>query len=333
MKKTSLILAISALLYGTSSTSVLADNDIYPGMTNAEIEAVLDANCPKPIDVPADATDPEDVVGDAAILQPPLPGNISVDDSEPQFANSFCGISPTGAQMANFPVSVNGGTPIDFEQLGPTSGIAIGAGWLLYQAGNTWTKRWCLVTETPIDDIEITPFSKKGKIKYAFDIIYLPTHSDEPVGGSAKGWAITDGPVGFTATYSWPVYVGDHIPDSPHDMYGKLKVEFDEPLVGSAGFENFVFRADTDCLPDNEIKNIVHQGGKVTFDVTAADESARIYIVETCEGNSKSVAGPFDVGTISTKLTLNSGCSYKVIDEDENAFKLEGLGGTSYQHE
>jgi hypothetical protein len=257
--------------------------------------------------------------------------------------------------MADFPVSVSlNDITVDtatFQQLTPDSGIAIGDGWLLYQSGNTWTKRWCFVTERPIDDLVLNPFARPGKPKYAFDIIFTPTHSDEPDTGSAKGWAITDGKVKFKATYSNPVFVDGHpvvnngnsrlldlwesnVPHI-HDMYGKLKIEFDEPLEGAVDLgENFIFRADTDCLPVEASEAKSYQNGQLTFALTMSKEGSG-YIAERCGVDPTLVAGPFTVedgeGTaeFSADLTLQPGCYYSVVnvadDGSMEAVPLEGV--------
>jgi hypothetical protein len=360
MKKTSLMLALGALLYGTSGTYVLAD--IHPGMTNAEIEAVLAENCNDPnidIDVPSalDVAEDADIALPAA-TQPPPPSNIWVDDSSKRHMGHFCGFSPTGANMADFPVSVSlNDITVDtatFEPLGMDSGIAIGNGWLLYQSGDTWSQKWCLVTERPIDDLELNPMARPGKPKYAFDIIFWPTHSDELDTGSQKGFAVAGKTAKFKATYSLPVLVGDHTNDlapggipyenlldrwnrvgeaNTHDMYGKLKIEFDKPLEGAVDLgEHFIFRADTDCLPVREAKLDSYDANSGIVNLTLLG-SGLSYIQESCPGEQPSAipGATFDVqgrSLVSAVVMPISGCCYSLVDVDTGQnVRLLGVDG------
>ena len=359
MKKTSLLLAMGALLYGASGSYALAD--IYPDMSDQEIIDVLVANkcitIPNNADVDTAATTeeldvpPEDNVIDVTAAQDPPPANIWVDDSDPVVhMGQFCGFSPTGANMANFPVSVNGGTGsaifVPFSL--PNSGVAVGIGWLLFEAGDTWNHKWCLVTEIPITDIVIDPLARTGPgpEKYAFDIIYEPTHSNAPVGGSQRGWGIsrTSPPeVTFEATYSRPVVVGNHpdVPENPpienlrdrwnrvgaantHDMYGTLKIEFKDPALGLVELPTFfTFRADTDCLPVQEVLLNSYDGTTLNFTVVGEGAVA----ITTTDGAV--VQGPFVVGrgdgsaNIVTQFTPQAGLCYVMADVDTGKVMTE----------
>ncbi|BAP57581.1 hypothetical protein THII_3284 [Thioploca ingrica] len=363
MKKTSLLLAIGALLYGASGSYALAN--INSGMTNAQILAVLQANGCIPaanaVDLTAEEVPPEDAVVDvtAAANQNPPPANIWVDDNDPVHMGKFCGFRPTGGTMADFPVSVNGGaSSATFRNfsLSPNSGVAVGGGtpengggWLLFEKGDTWNNRWCLVTEMPITDITLDPLSRTGPgpEKYAFDIIYEPTHSDEFDGGSQRGWAVT-GNARFTATYSRPVLVDSHPndlhapypdnlktrymanPNTTHDMYGTLKIKFEAPALGQVDLPAlFTYRADTDCLPVKEGQVVSYNPETSTLVMNILAENGGLAaIVQRCDDDI-SVADTFDLtgnDTITTSLQFESGCCYSLVNADTlETVKLLGV--------
>jgi hypothetical protein len=359
MKKTSLLLATS-MLYGASSLSVFADDiDITSNMSDEAVLQILEEYGVLAAATTAAATEEEegdsgDSQSDGDVTAAAIPPNVFVDDSNIVHMSEFCGFQPTGAQMADFPVTVNGGPAVNFVKFSAaiiaaypvlaTAGIAKGTGWLLFEKGDTWDATWWLITKIAITSIKIDPLSRTGPgaHKYAFDIIHRPTHSDEPVGGSQKGWAITQEPpslpVGFKATYSRPVVVGNHTttypppsdingnPPGPHDMYGTLTINFTAaPAVGLIKLPPFfTFRADTDCLPVKEAKVDSYQGGMVNFTLTG-DGSA--YIAERCGAGSNLVAGPFAVAYIdgavgfNTSLTPHEGCCYSVVNVADDGTK------------
>ena len=88
MKKTSLLLAIGALLYGASGSYALAK--IYPGMIEQEILDVLEAYGVTSSDPIAEVM-PEDaaMINGTAALSPP-PANVWVDDSTIYSIQSRC---------------------------------------------------------------------------------------------------------------------------------------------------------------------------------------------------------------------------------------------------
>jgi hypothetical protein len=267
MKKTSLILAISALLCGISSTYVIAD-EVFP-----------DEGGPLPdgIDLP-DGLEPF----------PVLPTNVSVDSSDPlPVRGDMCEQSyqVTGNVMAEFPVTVTytNGTgdhteTVPWQDNGGLSGRADGTGWELVQTGDTWytNKPWILTTDdvTTVKKIVLEPIEREtdddetgDKRLYTFDI---GSHigevpDDEHTPGAARGrpFQMKTPPVvseeNFKATYSRPVYTMAHGPadgnnvhdDGPtptHDLYGVLTIEF-SPAVGEAELNPaFRFLADTDCI-------------------------------------------------------------------------------------
>jgi hypothetical protein len=359
MKKTSLLLAMGALLYGASGSYVFAG---YDTMSDDEITQVLIKNgcIPDPNADGVAATDeldvpPEDEViqGDVtAAKQDPPPSNIWVNSDNPVNMSEFCGFKPTGLNMANFPVSVNNNSSFAmFTAFNyPNSGIAKAKDWLLFEAGDTWNHRWCLVTDIAINDIVIDPLSRTGPgpEKYAFDIIYEPVHSGNFTIGSARGWGITQHAspkVAFKATYTRPVFVSDpfHPPFPPpagnllaiwnaaadnkddiHDMYGTLKIDFEDPALGAVELPTlFSFRADTDCLPVQEVLLNSYDGTTLNFTVVGEGAVA----ITTTDGAV--VQGPFVVGrgdgsaNIVTQFTPQAGLCYVMADVDTGKVMTE----------
>ncbi|BAP57254.1 hypothetical protein THII_2957 [Thioploca ingrica] len=365
MKKTSLLLAASMLLYGASSPSVFADTDITTDMSDEAVLKVLEEyGVLAAADTVSVATEEEegDSQSDGDVTAAAIPPNVFVDDSNIIHMSEFCGFQPNGYQMANFPVTVNGGATVNFVRFSAamiaaypvlaTAGIAKGMGWLLFEKGDTWDAKWWLITKIAITSIKIDPLSRTGPgaHKYAFDIIHRPTHSDEPVGGSQKGWAITQEPpslpVGFKATYSRPVVVGNHTttypppsdingnPPGPHDMYGTLTINFTAaPAVGLIKLPPFfTFRADTDCLPIREGQVISYNQETSTLVMKIlAENDGLAAIMQRCDEDVSTVAGPFELtgengNTISTSLKLKSGCCYSLMDLDSlETVKLLGV--------
>ncbi len=378
MKKTSLLLAIGALLYGASGSYALAD---YRTMSDDEIMKVLidrgciaDPNAPDGVTAVDELNVPpegEVIQGDVtAAKQNPPPSNIWVNNDNPVNMSQFCGFRPTGFNMAKFPVIVNGGNPVMFGPFTATSGIAIAADWILFEDGDTWNHKWCLVTEIPITDIVIDPLSRTGPgpEKYAFDIIYEPIHSGNIIDGSARGWGITQQAspkVTFKATYTRPVFVpnvpnvpngnGDpfHSPppfppvgnllaiwnaadnkDDIHDMYGTLKIEFEDPALGLVELPTFfTFRADTDCLPVNqgEVLSYNPDTGDLAMNIIA-DKDGLAAIMQKCGDDVSMVAGPFDLtgyndNTVTTSLQLKPDCCYSLRDLDSSRnVPISGIG-------
>jgi hypothetical protein len=330
MKKFSMLIA-SAMLFSASSTYLFADPiDIYPGMPDEELIEVLEAfGVPiDPPDSPSESTRPPEDEFSLADSPAGLPDYIELDNSDPINKPSMCGHKMTGARMANFPVSVNGGTPVmwkDISWLIPGAGVAIGSGWLLFERGDTWYKNWWLITIIPIKDIVIDPISKQGREKGVFDIYPVPEYTP----GSKAGWPVEQiipapPPVLFTATYSKPVSIANvwH-----GDLYGTLTLDFGETgVLGLAGLPAFLaFLADTDCVLRVEGVTInSYQKGVVNFTLKGSPgEDA--YVEEKCGTDSKPrpVAGPFTIGDEdggikkeSASLTLNQGCYYSVVSVD-----------------
>jgi len=236
MKKTSLMLAIGALLYGASGSYALAN--IYPGMSDANILEIINQMG----DIPP-STEPEiaedDYGGDIPDgLDPPtppsFPSNVHVDSSHPVHLSKMCNPSFTvnGAAMAEFPVIVDGeeGT---WTTVGGKTAV-VGTGWMLVlPSGDTWNTSswWRLYTEVPITQILLKPLDrntsldpKGAKKAYVFDIGGLlpraPAPAPDPLAtlehtiGSARGRVIKQvspslPPPIFTATYRDPVYIPD----------------------------------------------------------------------------------------------------------------------------
>lgn len=345
MKKTSMLIA-STMLFSASSSYLFADlPEIEPGMSDGDIIEVLEEfGVPiDPLDSPSESTRPLENQVSLADSPQELPDYIVLDNSDPIDKRSMCGHKITGAQMANFPVSVNGGTPVmwqDISGLIPDAGVAIGTGWLLFERGDTWYGRWWLITTVPIKTIEIDPISKEGRgEKGVFDVHIVPEYTP----GSVAGWPVEQilpapPPVLFTATYSKPVSIGGvwH-----GDLYGTLTLDFGETGVfGLAGLPAFLaFLADTDCvLRVEEVTiNSYHDG---VVDLTLKGSPGEdAYVAEKCGTDSKQrfVAGPFTIGDEdggikkeSASLTLNQGCYYSVVsvassDGTEKSVPLNGV--------
>lgn len=240
MKKTSLLLAISALLYGTSGTYALAELSLHSEMSPEEVSAFLDSiDLPEP---PKGMSENAPVLGLASPtgLDPAqaLPKNVAIDSSNVVHLPKMCpeSFAVDGHEMAEFPVTVTFGDGTTETQLWTagtgTKGYASGTGWLLAQKNDTWNHQWTLSTNTgvSIKQIVFKPLKRDAsgdnpgeKIVYAFDVGgKLPrapvTTAPEHTPGSARGQFIkqttptASSPI-FTATYSDPVYTVTHDAD------------------------------------------------------------------------------------------------------------------------
>ncbi|BAP57253.1 hypothetical protein THII_2956 [Thioploca ingrica] len=206
MKKTSLLLAVGALLYGASGSYAIAEEEIslYPGMPEEQLMSILDQVVIPPSDVPEIAEDAP-VSGDVspAGLDPPqkLPLNVSVaatpsstpspldptDTSEAVHKPAMCdpnSFPVNGAEMKGILVEVafaDGTTSsARWQTTSPTggeargTGFALGKGWVLAQRDDTWYTNhpWILFTTKDIKQIVIHALDvkpPKGRV-YAFDI-------------------------------------------------------------------------------------------------------------------------------------------------------------------
>jgi len=209
MKKTSLLLAVGALLYGASGSYTLAEEEIslYPGMPEEQLMAILDQvvipDSNKPEEMPEDA--PDSGGASPAGLEPaqPLPPHVSIaatpsstpsplkpsDMSQKVIKPAMCNpdsFTVDGAEMKGILVEVafaGGGTdsarwqptsPTGGSTPNPPIGYALGKGWVLAQTGDTWYtyNPWILFTTKPITQIVIHALDvkpAKGRV-YAFDV-------------------------------------------------------------------------------------------------------------------------------------------------------------------
>ena len=369
MKKTSLMLAIGALLYGTSSytRAVVSFDKIDAILSQLPVEDIVEP----PEDGNSGADDP---AGTDPFI---LPVNVTVDDSVPVHREHICNVSvqnapknnPSfqvdGEQMAKFPVTVffGDGTSetVSWEAVPPNGsmkGVARGIikEWFLAQKGDTWyrTNPWILHTATgvSIKKIVLEPINRYQRpvdqISYAFDIGGAnrykadpdPQHTPDSSNGRVIEIKKPPSPnVNFTAIYKNPVYVSGHTPDSPHDLYGILEINFTDAdgIGGTTTIDvtDFAYIADTDCLPVEGVTIDSYQNGVVNFTLTGEGNA---YIMQRCgTDDSSQVAGPFAVDyedggkEFSTTLTLQNGCYYSVenIADDGTLMGTVPLEGVS----
>jgi len=227
MKKTSLLLAIGALLYGTSGSYVLAEDVDFSAMSPEEINAFLDtidfpaAEEGIPEDAPDSGGDPIDGLDPAQALPknvyiaatpsptptPLVPG----DKSEEVIGTSMCNppnfsFPVNGAEMEGILVEVkfaNGTTDSDQWEAtsvngGEALGFVAGKGWILAEKGDTWNNQWVLYTNKAITQIAIKALDVypakivDGKKKvYTFDVGGKQRDGtfDEHTYGAARGRA------------------------------------------------------------------------------------------------------------------------------------------------
>jgi hypothetical protein len=251
MKKTSLLLAIGALLYGAEGSYTFADEVLHQGMSPEEVVAFLNTitfTTEEEV-IPEDA--PDSGGASPAGLDPAqaLPKNVSIVNNTVIKKPAMCNPNSfpvTGDEMEGILVTVTfgshptlttttesvrwvGASPTPSPPLPPPPspvGYAAGSDWVLAEGGDTWNHRWVLVTGTGvsitkivINALNVQP--AKGRV-YAFDVGGKIPRAPAPASpqhtpGSARGQFIkqtvpTPPPI-FTATYSDPVYVG-HTADS-----------------------------------------------------------------------------------------------------------------------
>jgi hypothetical protein len=355
MKKTSLVLAISALLYGTSGTYVLADDVILSDFITENGE-LIDST----VSLPAGFDEAQ-----------PLPGNVAIDNSYPAIERhtiKMCDSSfqVDGPAMAEFPVTVtvNGSDEEGkwgVDDKGNT--IVTGDGWTLtLPKGDTWNSAWELTTieGTVITSILLEPSERNPhNMWYAFDVggkrPNYPAERSlyEHTPDAARGqFIVKRSPSGslprFTATYSGPVYTNAHDidpasppdpsdstaiplattyggpgPNNPanrmptHDLYSTLEIKFlDGGLTGDVEIDpSFGFVADTDCLPVSEVAINSYENGVLNF--TVVGEGA-VAIMDA----QKVVQGPFMVergigqASFTTQFIPKAGSCYTMMDVD-----------------
>jgi hypothetical protein len=330
MKKTSLVLAISALLYGTSSVYVLADDVVLSDFIT-ETGGLIDST----VSLPEGFDDPQ-----------PLPLNVAVAKSDEPIILServkMCNPSfaVNGSAMAEFPVTVDG-------ELGTWNGSTVtGTGWKLkLPPKDSWNSAWELTTDEGIvvTSILLEPFKRKNadQMKYVFDIggkfprfpAAREPYEHTPL--SARGQFIIQRtpsepkPI-FTATYSYPVYttylptpadpVGGHglstdstnilLDDSSvdrvptHDLYSTLEINFEEGVADLLFDPGFKFVADTDCLPVEAVAINSYKDGILDFTVAGDGAVAiikdgeqtglRFEVSRDIDGGIKNFQIPFD---------------------------------------
>ncbi|NJO14206.1 MAG: hypothetical protein HC877_00175 [Thioploca sp.] len=347
-EKTSLVLAISALLYGTSSVYVLAEDELFlPGIFAEDGEGPIDDS----LNLPAGFDEAQ-----------PLPGNVAISNDNPIDRDSIRMCNPSfavnGAAMAEFPVTVNDG-------LGVWNGSTVtGPGWTLeLPPADSWNSAWKLTVDpgTVITSILLEPFLRQapdGKW-YAFDVggkrpSYPAERSlYEHTPDAARGQFIVKRPSGslpkFTAAYSGPVYTkkhddnvlgsafvtpgdstaiqltpafggtgpvkaADRIPT--HDLYSTLKIEFPDGLTGDVEIDpSFGFVTDTDCLPVSRVEIDSYENGILNFNLAG---DGAVVIVK--DGNPTDlrfeVSLDDGVKTFSEPLSPQAGSCYYMMDEN-----------------
>ncbi len=300
MKKTSLVLAISALLYGTSSVYVLADDVVLSDFITEDGELIDNT-----VSLPAGFNNPQ-----------PLPLNVAIDESYPAIERStirMCDPSFTvnGPAMTEFPVTVNSNNVGVWGVDNKGNTIVTGTNWkLTIPNGDTWSATWTLTVDpgTTVNSILLEPSERNPhNMWYAFDVggklprfpADRPSHEHTP--DAARGQFIVQRdpklpPPIFTATYSGPVYTtvplpiseggtgSSHgaVPDSTsiplgnssidrhptHDLYSTLLINFPGGLTGDAEINpSFGFVADTDCLPVEGVEVNSYKDGILDFTV------------------------------------------------------------------
>jgi hypothetical protein len=339
MKKIIMLLATAILLYG--APNVYAETKIHPGMSVDEIIAVLEEHgLLDQIDTPVsvekeDATTPSTNTDQSQSL------NYTVDNSNPVHTDGPCtpppspSFSVTGADMGNimgtFPVTATGmpfiTNTVNWVALPstpplPQAGVAVGNGWMLLENGDTWNNNWWIITQTGVfvTSIKIDAWHNGGNIKHAvFDIINGP----EVTPGSANGLAFNRGsPATWTnfsgAVYSTPVLLGAGPVPAGHDLYGTLTINFlnGNGFSGAAPLGGFLmFKADTDCMPVQEVLLNSYDG--ITLNFTVLGEGA---VAITTDGSV--VQGPFIVergegqNTFITQFTPKANSCYVMTDID-----------------
>lgn len=339
MKKISMLLAVGALLY--SAPNVYAETEIHPGMSVDEIKAVLEEHgislAPPPdstTDIAEDAATPSTVDQSQA-----LPPYVRVDNSNPVHTDGPCSPPPspsfsvTGADMGlimgPFPVTavtVPPQPPLPPPQwisIGSGAGVAFGSGWMLFEQGDTWNNNWWIITNTGVTvySITIDAWNKTGgSNKHAvFDII----NGSEVTPDSANGLAFNRvSPATWTnfsgAVYSTPVLLGAGPVPAGHDLYGTLTINFlnGNGFSGAAPLGGFLmFKADTDCMPVQEVLLNSYDGTTLNF--TVLGEGA---VAITADGLV--VQGPFVVergegqNTFTTQFTPKAKSCYVMMDID-----------------
>ncbi|BAP55639.1 hypothetical protein THII_1342 [Thioploca ingrica] len=246
MKKTSLLLAIGALLYGAAGSYALADDVILsPEMTPQEVSAFLDTivfpeaeqgiseDAPDDpgVSLPAGLDPSQKLPPNVYIAATPsstptplVPGDTSQEVIKPAMCNpnSF---PVNGAEMQGILVEVlfaDGTTGSDRWKATSTTGgevgYVLGTGWILAEKGDTWDHQWLLYTTKAIKQIAIKALNvapPKGRV-YAFDVggklprvpaPAVPEHTKGAARGQAFALKYLPAGVSFTATYSDPVYV------------------------------------------------------------------------------------------------------------------------------
>jgi hypothetical protein len=331
MKKTSLVLAISALLYGTSGTYTFAI-DLDTILSQIDTQTANEPSEDAPVPDGSTGTDPFT-----------LPTNITVDDSVPINKQGMCDTSfqVTGDIMAEFPVTVvfadGGSDTVMWTKFG-AYGYALGTNndWLLVQTGDTWytTNPWVLYTDenVSIKQVVLEPIQRKGKRSYAFDIggkQLLTGGKPEHTPDAANGRPIVrkDPPspkVAFTAVYSNPVYTNAHNeiqtdPPGSHDLYGTLTINFKNPVSGTEalGYLSFAFIADTDCLPVEGVEVNSYKDGILDFTV-AGDGAVAVIKDGNPTGQKFDVSRDMDGGIKNFQIPFDPqpGSCYYMMDEN-----------------
>lgn len=161
---------------------------------------------------------------------------INLVDTNPQQTTAIAGFTTEGDDMAGMEVTVNGTETVIWTATGPDAGAAIGTGWSLSEAGDTFSSSWTLSSTIGMQSL----FIDAGPGDTMFDTLSDAFHTP----GSALGRPfelLDDG--GFDGdidvTYTGPVSLTGEA--FAGDLFRNMLVEFTSPFTGT-----LTFLADTD---------------------------------------------------------------------------------------
>lgn len=255
--------------------------------------------------------------------------------------------------------------------------------WKLKQFGReTWEKPWKIEVSPgeTMYSIELNLLSErdvKPRTKHffaGFDILLRPNDNYDPYDlgpptgshphpspGSGAGWPVDEQPpfksegislADYTATFYDPIVLPGETLENPHDLYGKVIIDFvidnengvvvQNGIQGDAGVQNlaFAFWQDTDCLPTEKfsVTNVIasETGNYEAFYEISTGLGMNVYVTRSRGLNTPQderevfeYIGYFgsDTGAHTGSIYVEPGFCYWAEDWTDTGLKEDKFGG------
>ena len=156
---------------------------------------------------------------------------VTQSPANPQQTTALTGFSTSGAMMDGMAVTANNSDTAIWAATGAGAGAAVGTGWSLAEAGDTFGGLWNLTSQITLSHLVVDA----GLGDSVFDTLEYPAGTP----GSESGWPFEFQSAGAFAgdilvTYSGPVSLTGQ--PFAGDLYRYMRLDFSSPFTGVLTF-------------------------------------------------------------------------------------------------